>query len=92
MDRQLTHEFVETAHLPLGPLARHEAVETILGDPDMVGGDVNIVWNGLAMLGYREGRRSEVHISSVLPVMGRRVLKRVARTLEYLDTNYPTED
>ena len=83
MDRKLTTEFAEQVRLPLNPLSRHAIVAGMLENPEMVGEGVVVTANSA---GFRtEGEPIHVHVDMVLPLLGRRALKKVAQSLEYVD-------
>lgn len=83
MEPKLTQDFAHSVELSINPFTRHQQVSAMLKDPAIVGEGIRIEPNFPTVLS-RQGE-VVVGIYTVLPLLGRRALKRAAATLEFLN-------
>lgn len=83
MDEKLTVAFAENVELSRNPLRRHREVLDIVADPEMVG-DLQVVFNPSRAVRTEKGGRTLIS-NTLLPVLGRRALKGIAKTIEVIN-------
>ncbi|MBI1856791.1 hypothetical protein HY003_00815 [Candidatus Saccharibacteria bacterium] len=85
MPPKLDADFARSVELSINPLTRHHQVDKLLHDPEIVGNDINFLFNPDSLVTTNPETVVALDRSVLLyPWLGRNALKQAALWIQYL--------